>query len=124
VDLFGTLVSSRILVPANELDVRDDWLKLSNQRKYIDDGNEPLPIYTAVRHEIPSKDIAKEGKNKNKTSDEGVRDLGSSKDYGVITKDKDQLSPQPARKESWFQWFELTPYDHKTTKLIKILYRV
>src|SRR5271170_3106990 len=59
VDIYGTLVSSRILIPANELDVRDDYLRLSNQRKFIDQGLEPLPIYTAVRHEIPIKAVEK-----------------------------------------------------------------
>ena len=76
VDIFGTLVSSRILVPANELDVRDDWLKLSNQRKYVDDGSEPLPIYTAVRHEIPVKAVSKDEKKKKETENEsGLRDV-------------------------------------------------
>src|SRR5437667_4103331 len=64
VDIFGTLLSSRILIPANELDLQDDWLKLSNQRKYIDDGSEPLPIYTAVRHEIPLKAAATKDEKK------------------------------------------------------------
>lgn len=110
VDIFGTLVSSRILVPANELDVRDDWLKLSNQRKFVDDGSEPLPIYTAVRHEIPVKAVAKEEKNdQDQRNDGGMKDLGSTGDDANVSGEKQQHLQQRAKEESWFQWFELTP---------------
>ena len=109
VDIFGTLVSSRILVPANELDVRDDWLKLSNQRKYIDDGSEPLPIYTAVRHEIPVKTASKDEKEKETKNGEGLKDLGSTGDNTLDVVGEKHQDLQRARDESWFQWFELTP---------------
>jgi cytosolic phospholipase A2 len=104
VDIYGTLVSSRILVPANELDIRDDWLKLSNQRRYVDDGTEPLPIYTAVRHEIPRK-VSKEEK---KEENGEVKDLGSTGDDKTAVAEAELH--QKAREESWFQWFEITPY--------------
>jgi len=107
VDIFGTLISSRILVPANELAVQNDWLKLSNQRKYIDDGKEPLPIYTAVRHEIPIKAVANNGHWLNQHSD-STENLGSSVENGKGTIQPD--AQQQAREEGWFQWFELTPY--------------
>lgn len=117
VDIFGTLVASRILVPANELAVRDDHLKLSNQRKYLDEGREPMPIYTAVRHEIPIKAISEDdSKEKEKPRDEhGLHNLGSTgEDDGVISGklagEKQQELKQKAREESWFQWFEITPY--------------
>lgn len=116
VDIFGTLVASRILVPSNELTVRDDWLKLSTQRRYVDDGTEPLPIYTAVRHEIPLKAVAgdKSIKTGEKSNDE-LEHLGSTGDDGMITTtiagEKHQQLQEQARKESWFQWFELTPYE-------------
>jgi cytosolic phospholipase A2 len=110
VDIFGTLVSSRILMPPNELDVRDDWLKLSNQRKYIDDGGEPLPIYTAVRHEIPVKALSKDEKKKETKNDSGLKDHGSAGHNALdMLREKHQDIQQPARDESWFQWFELTP---------------
>jgi cytosolic phospholipase A2 len=108
VDIFGTLVSSRLLVPANEHDVRDDWLKLSNQRKCVDDGSEPLPIYTAVRHEIPVKPVSKEEKKekpKDATPEKNLRLTGDAN----LVEEKDQHVQQRAREESWFQWFELTP---------------
>ena len=113
VDIFGTLVSSRILVPANELAVQDDMLKLSNQRKFIDDGSEPLPIYTAVRHEIPVKAVTrgKTKKEERKETKEEMKDLGSTgEDAGIKEGSQHVELQQRAREESWFQWFELTPY--------------
>ncbi|KAL1985052.1 hypothetical protein VTN96DRAFT_8287 [Rasamsonia emersonii] len=88
VDIYGLLLGARLLVPRSELDLSDRDLKLSNQRDYIDDGSNPLPIYTAVRHEIP----AVEGKEtKGKQAAEKLKEA--------------------ARKEAWFQWFEFTPYE-------------
>jgi cytosolic phospholipase A2 len=124
VDIYGTLVASRILIPANELAVKDDWLKLSNQRKYIDDGTEPLPIYTAVRHEIPMKAIDKKTKKEEPEKNvQGLDNLGSTGDDGLIQSttmegQKQQHLAQKGREESWFQWFELTPYTLNILELI------
>ena len=48
-----------------------------------------MPIYTAVRHEIPDLDAAKVGSG-DKSSEE---------------------AKETAKKEAWFQWFEITPYE-------------
>jgi len=116
VDIFGTLVASRILIPANEISVRDECLRLSSQRTFVDEGLEPLPIYSAVRHEIPlkaatSKD-AKKRHQKEWESGDGMMDLGSS---GLDAKEQTiegerQQALQRHASESWFQWFEITPY--------------
>ena len=82
VDLFGTLLSSRILVPQNEFSVRPEFLKMSNQRAALADGELPLPIYTSVRHEIPKSE-----------------------------KSPSKLQNQrKAKAHNWFEWFETTPY--------------
>jgi cytosolic phospholipase A2 len=84
VDIYGLLLAARLLVPKGELAVDDMDLKISNQRRFTDSGEEPLPIYTAVRHEIPFEE----------------------------RKEKDLQTAQiNARKEAWFQWFEFTPYE-------------
>ena len=80
VDIYGVLLAGRLLVPKGELSVDENDFKLSNQRKYTDDGSQPLPIYTAVRHEIP---LAEQ----------------------IDTKDPIAAEAK-ARKEAWFQWFE------------------
>lgn len=79
VDVYGLLLASRLLVPRGELDVDDYDMKVSNQRRYTDYGEHPLPIYTAVRHEIP---VEKQT-------------------------DKNPVKAQAkANKAAWFQWFE------------------
>lgn len=89
VDVYGLLLAARLLVPKGELGVDARDFKLSNQRQNIKYGQHPLPIYTAVRHEIPNVEI------------------GAGGGTGAPTeKDKEE-----AAKEAWFQWFELTPYE-------------
>lgn len=85
VDIYGTLLAARLLVPKGELRVSDWDLKISNQRYFVDEGDQPLPIYAAVRHEIPV------------TENDGREALPGSK--------------PPAAKNDYFQWFEWTPYE-------------
>ena len=75
VDVYGLLLAARLLVPRGELEVDPMDLKLSNQRRFVDDGSHPLPLYTMVRHEIP-----------------------------------EQTKSEEAKEESWFSWWELSPY--------------
>ncbi|KAH0384541.1 cytosolic phospholipase A2 zeta, partial [Aureobasidium melanogenum] len=89
VDVYGLLLGARLLVPRGELGISDHDFKVSNQRQYTDSGAYPLPIYTAVRHEIP--------------------EVVQSQDRAMSLKDEN--SRAIARAESWFQWFEWTPYE-------------
>jgi len=59
-DIYGLILAARLLVPKGELGVDDRDLKISNQRDYIAHGENPMPIYTAVRHEIPILDESSE----------------------------------------------------------------
>ena len=52
-------------------------------------GKEPLPIYTAVRHEIPEIEP------------------DSAKDVSSVSEE----AKEKAQREAWFQWFEITPYE-------------
>jgi phospholipase A2 len=91
VDVYGGLLAARLLVPHGDLDVQDHDLKLSNQRMYLENGEHPMPIYTAVRHEIPVD----------------AEELEEAKDnLALKQKVKDE-----ARKEAWFQWFEMQPWE-------------
>jgi cytosolic phospholipase A2 len=92
VDIYGLLLAARLLVPNGDLAVNDADLKLSNQRVYLENGELPMPIYTAVRHEIPV--VVQE-----KVAAEGDAALQSQKLKEV------------ARKEAWFQWFEMHPWE-------------
>jgi phospholipase A2 len=91
VDVYGLLLAARLLVPKGEVGVDNNDLKISNQRHYLRHGEHPLPIYTAVRHEIP---VIEESS----TADEPTASPSEE------TKEK-------AKKEAWFQWFEITPYE-------------
>lgn len=97
VDAYGVLLAARLFVPRGELGVDSRNLKVSSQQEYLKDGAHPLPIYTAVRHEIPI--IGKE----------------SSADKSQPR--KSQTTDEKARKESWFQWFESTPYEFWSEEL-------
>ncbi|GAB7349024.1 hypothetical protein MBLNU459_g7997t1 [Dothideomycetes sp. NU459] len=85
VDAYGILLAARLLVPKGELNINPYDLKVSNQREYTDHGAYPLPIYTAVRHEIPMEEQKADG---------AVHDPEAS-----------------SQAESYFQWFEWTPYE-------------
>ena len=81
VDVYGLLLGARLMVPKGELDVRPENLKISNQKKHLRTGAHPMPIYTAVRHEIPAQE--------------------------TLDKNHPNSSLQEkAKKEAWFQWFE------------------
>ncbi|KAK2613923.1 hypothetical protein N8I77_000791 [Diaporthe amygdali] len=88
VDIYGTLLAARLLVPKGELGVDARDFKLSNQRQNIKYGQNPFPIYTAVRHEIPNITGAADG-----------------------TGHPTEQEKEEAAKEAWFQWFEITPYE-------------
>ena len=90
VDIYSLLLGLRFMVPHGDLDVHPEDLKLSNQRKYLDNGQNPMPIYTAVRHEIPV--------------DEEDKDKPDSKALKEKMKEK-------AKKEAWFQWVEMHPWE-------------
>lgn len=87
VDMYGLLLGARYLVPRGELGVDARDFKLSNQRMYLRQGQHPLPIYTAVRHEIPAEEA-------------------------TASRDRDSLpTVEEMKKEPYFQWFEITPYE-------------
>ncbi|KAK0641613.1 acyl transferase/acyl hydrolase/lysophospholipase [Cercophora newfieldiana] len=89
VDAYGMLLAARLLVPKGELGVNEKDFKLSSQQEHIRYGQYPLPIYTAVRHEIP--DLSASPAASSSPASEAVKEV--------------------AKKESWFQWFEMTPYE-------------
>ncbi|KAJ5780187.1 hypothetical protein N7457_005347 [Penicillium paradoxum] len=90
VDIYGLLLAARLLVPRGELGISDRDFKLSNQRVNLMDGAHPLPIYTAVRHEIPVEVLENENDKAHRTPEQLMRE---------------------SRNEAWFQWFEFTPYE-------------
>lgn len=91
VDIYSLLLAARLMVPKGDLDVQANDLKLSNQRKFLENGQYPMPIYTLVRHEIPV--------------DEEKKEAAPSTPV-----ESAQVEVQ-ARKDAWFQWIELHPWE-------------
>ncbi|KAL1922471.1 uncharacterized protein VTP21DRAFT_10010 [Calcarisporiella thermophila] len=86
VDLFGSIIASRLLLD-NCKRIRPEHWRLSNQRRWVDNGSQPMPIYSAVRHERPWKNYAAE-----------------SDPFD------DRLSVENEATDAWYQWFEFSPY--------------
>ncbi|RKF54599.1 Cytosolic phospholipase A2 zeta [Golovinomyces cichoracearum] len=91
VDIYGLLLGARLLVPKGELGVNEVDFKISNQKQFMEHGQNPMPIYTAVRHHIPVSE---------KQSD--INEAADS--FSQKKNDK-------SRKEAWFQWFEISPFE-------------
>ena len=50
VDVYGTLLGSRILVPSDVKRLNPQHLSLHLMRHNIDRGQLPLPVFTAIQH--------------------------------------------------------------------------
>lgn len=116
VDIYGLLLAARLLVPRHDLQVDNNDLKLSNQRAYLAKGRYPLPIYTAVRHEIPVEVVASGDNPANSAAEaealkESVSQAGVEAPKEALTQAELEATKERAKQESWFQWFEFTPYE-------------
>lgn len=100
-DIYGTLISSRLFVPS-DLDALDpDNLSLHKFRRFVDSGAMPLPIFTAIQHEIPPDT------QKSLTEVEEQRDyLVDSTRYNMLKQEEQDLQS----KTRWL-WYEFTPYE-------------
>jgi len=67
------------------------WYKWTSARDHLQDGREPLPILTAIRHERPWKDW-------------------EDKDQPFKEPDQSAIEHQSV-SDAWFQWFEMTPFE-------------
>ncbi|EPS36545.1 hypothetical protein H072_9817 [Dactylellina haptotyla CBS 200.50] len=95
VDVYGLLLAARLLVPKNEMTVHDADMRLSSQRRYIDSGEQPLSIYTAVRHEIPG------------LGGEGEKPTELPSDHSITAEE----AKEAAKDEAWFEWAEMSCYE-------------
>lgn len=72
-------------------DTNRGWYKWTSAHRWLDDGQEPLPIMTAIRHERPWKDWV---------------------DKEHPFKDEEPMSGENhGAADAWYQWFEMTPYE-------------
>ncbi|KIP11177.1 hypothetical protein PHLGIDRAFT_114837 [Phlebiopsis gigantea 11061_1 CR5-6] len=102
VDVYGTLLGSRILVPSDVRTLDPQHLSLHLMRKAIDRGQLPLPIFTAIQHAIAPVAI------------QAMRDLQSEKSRSVDPARADALEKAQSYVSdtaSRFFWYEFTPYE-------------
>ncbi|BGO94444.1 hypothetical protein NBRC10512_003818 [Rhodotorula toruloides] len=100
VDAYGTLVSTRLYVPSEQDDLPPPprpltlrTLKTSSQRDILEDGSSPLPIYTTVRHDLPSPEELEKAE-----------------------KEGGESASETVKKARW-TWFETTCYEVGSDKL-------
>jgi phospholipase A2 len=95
VDAFGTVLATRLLIHRERDGDNGEWVdpldfKMSQQSRWVNYGDQPLPIYTAVSHVLPGA-----------TSQPGpIEEIVV--DDEVAKEDND---------EHYYQWFEMTPYE-------------
>jgi cytosolic phospholipase A2 len=82
--------SNREATPAFTGGFKEEWFKWTNVQKHLENGTEPLPILTAIRHERPWKDWHDEEK--------------PFEDDEIKNGDPDSVS-------DWWQWYEMTPFE-------------
>lgn len=101
IDIYGTLISSRLFIPTDISTLDPDNLSLHKFRRFVDDGTMPLPIFTAIQHEIPLAPA----KALQKVREQRERLIDSSR-YEMLKEEEKELES----KSRWL-WFEFTPYE-------------
>ncbi|KAF9094572.1 hypothetical protein BGX29_009449 [Mortierella sp. GBA35] len=95
VDAFGTVLASRLLIHRERDGDNGEWVdpldfKLSQQSRWVNYGDQPLPIYTAVSHVLPGATSQPDPIEEIVVDDEVAKEDGD---------------------EHYYQWFEMTPYE-------------
>ncbi|KAJ8469509.1 hypothetical protein ONZ51_g8947 [Trametes cubensis] len=101
VDLYGTLLSSRLFIPTDITRLDPRHLSLHFFRRNIDNGALPLPILSAIQHVTPPENA------------EEIREVVSAKALSVDDDRTRSLDDKQHRLEKnirWL-WYEFTPYE-------------
>ncbi|CAG8566811.1 13306_t:CDS:2 [Cetraspora pellucida] len=91
VDIYGALLGAMLLIgPDSTIQSLD--FKLSSQKKYVEGGKKPLPVYAAIYDNRPWKDYLEP-------------------EYAALIPDYDQVLERHKMKKGYFQWYEFTPFE-------------
>ncbi|CAG8580694.1 11773_t:CDS:2 [Diversispora eburnea] len=90
-DIFGALLAAKLMVRTDPTNQLGDF-KLSEQQKYIEGGKSPMPLYVAVSHIRPWKDILEP-------------------EEAALIPDYDQVYEAHIKKKDYYQWYEFSPYE-------------
>ncbi|KAL5631524.1 hypothetical protein ACGC1H_007143 [Rhizoctonia solani] len=100
-DIYGTLLSSRLLVPDDIKKLDHRCLSLHQFRRFIDDGSYPMPIMTAIsrhlRQDLENKEV--ETKKQERRS------------YGPTRRLKLRREAEALEAKARWLWFEWSPYE-------------
>ncbi|KAG9126079.1 hypothetical protein FRC07_005004 [Ceratobasidium sp. 392] len=100
-DIYGTLVSARLLVPDN-LDTLDSrCLSVHQFRRFVDDGSCPMPILTAVSRHLREPLEKQEVETKKQ----------ESKTYGPTRRLRLRKEAEELEAQARWLWFEWSPYE-------------
>ncbi|KAI8598510.1 acyl transferase/acyl hydrolase/lysophospholipase [Dissophora ornata] len=97
VDAFGTVLASRLLIHRDRESDSGDWVdpldfKMSQQSRWTNYGDQPLPIYTVVSHVLPGS-------------------MPERSQEGDIVVDDTVAQEEEGAETHYYQWFEMTPYE-------------
>ncbi|KAJ3282178.1 hypothetical protein HK104_011057, partial [Borealophlyctis nickersoniae] len=114
VDMYGALLTAHFFAHPDGKEFRPLDFKLSAQRRWMEGGKAPMPIYTAVRHERPWK--AREAQNLTpqeleKLTGKSLSQLQSEYDASQEREEMDEFVDDVKRKAAWWQWFEFSPFE-------------
>ncbi|KAI0777421.1 FabD/lysophospholipase-like protein [Trametes elegans] len=101
VDLYGTLLSSRLYIPTDVTRLDPRHLSLHFYRRNLDNGALPLPILSAIQHVTPPEKA------------EAIREVTDEKALSVDREREESLEDEQQRLERnirWL-WYEFTPYE-------------
>ncbi|CUA66912.1 hypothetical protein RSOLAG22IIIB_00362 [Rhizoctonia solani] len=100
-DIYGTLLSARLLVPDDIKRLDPRCLSLHQFRRFVDDGSYPMPIMTAVsrhlRQDLETREV--EAKKKERRS------------YGPTRRLKLKREAEELEAQARWLWFEWSPYE-------------
>ncbi|TDL24273.1 FabD/lysophospholipase-like protein [Rickenella mellea] len=100
-DVYGTLVSARLFVPSDLTGLDPRNLSLHQFRRNVDNASLPMPIFTAVLHEVPVE------------IEKPLADAKTGEALSVDTERKDMFKKEAKDMEaqSRWLWFEFTPFE-------------
>ncbi|KAI0699790.1 FabD/lysophospholipase-like protein [Cerioporus squamosus] len=101
VDLYGTLLSSRLYVPSELARLDPRHLSLHFFRRFVDNGALPLPIFSAIQHVTPPEKA------------EAIVEVEDEKAVSVDQDRAQSLDNERARLAQSIRWlwYEFTPYE-------------
>ncbi|KAI0078788.1 FabD/lysophospholipase-like protein [Panus rudis PR-1116 ss-1] len=101
VDVYGTLLASRLFVPSDTSKLDFKHLSLHFQRRCVDNGEMPLPIFTAIQHATPPATL------------QAIRNVKHERERAIDQNRQEILGHAQSllEDETRCLWYEFTPFE-------------